>query len=53
MAVTKASPQTTVLVDEAAMVPTPKLAALFDLAERHHWRLTLVGDPLQFSAVGR
>ena len=43
----------TVLVDEAAMVSTPKLAALFDLAERRSWRLALVGDPLQFAAVGR
>jgi conjugative relaxase-like TrwC/TraI family protein len=43
----------TVLVDEAAMVPTGKLAELFDLAEQRGWRLALVGDPLQFSAVGR
>jgi conjugative relaxase-like TrwC/TraI family protein len=43
----------TVLVDEAAMVSTPKLAELFDLAEEREWRLVLVGDPMQFSAVGR
>jgi ATP-dependent exoDNAse (exonuclease V) alpha subunit len=43
----------TVVVDEAAMVPTPKLAALFDLADRQGWRVVLIGDPLQFSAVGR
>ena len=43
----------TVLVDEAAMVSTPKLAELFDLAEERDWRLVLVGDPMQFSAVGR
>ena len=43
----------TVVVDEAAMVSTPKLAELFDLAERRDWRLVLVGDPMQFSAVGR
>lgn len=43
----------TVLVDEAAMASTPKLAQLFDLADRHSWRIVLVGDPLQFSAVGR
>lgn len=43
----------TVLVDEAAMVSTPKLAELFELAEEREWRLVLVGDPLQFSAVGR
>lgn len=43
----------TVIVDEAAMVSTGRLAALADLAERREWRLALVGDPLQFSAVGR
>jgi conjugative relaxase-like TrwC/TraI family protein len=43
----------TVVVDEAAMVPTPRLAELFDLADRRDWRLALVGDPMQFSAVGR
>ena len=43
----------TVIVDEAAMVSTPKLAQLLHLADRHQWRLALVGDPLQFSAVGR
>jgi len=44
---------TTVVVDEAAMVPTPRLAELIDLADRRGWRLALVGDPMQFSAVGR
>ena len=44
---------TTVIVDEAAMVPTPRLAELMDLAERRGWRLALVGDPMQFAAVGR
>ncbi len=43
----------TVVVDEAAMVPTPRLAELADLADRRGWRLALVGDPMQFSAVGR
>lgn len=43
----------TVVVDEAAMVSTPKLAELADLADARGWRLALVGDPLQFSAVGR
>jgi len=43
----------TVVVDEAAMVCTPKLAELADLADDRGWRLALVGDPLQFSAVGR
>ncbi len=44
---------TTVIIDEAAMVPTPRLAELIDLADRRGWRLALVGDPMQFSAVGR
>lgn len=43
----------TVIVDEAAMVPTPRLAELMELAERRRWRLAMVGDPLQFAAVGR
>jgi conjugative relaxase-like TrwC/TraI family protein len=43
----------TVILDEAAMVPTPRLADLLDLAGRQRWRLALVGDPLQFAAVGR
>ncbi|HEV2809783.1 MAG TPA: MobF family relaxase [Acidimicrobiales bacterium] len=43
----------TVVVDEAAMVPTPRLAELAELADHRGWRLALVGDPLQFSAVGR
>lgn len=46
-------PGATVLVDEAAMVSTHRLAELFELAERRAWRLVLIGDPLQFSAVGR
>jgi conjugative relaxase-like TrwC/TraI family protein len=44
---------TTIVVDEAGMVATPKLAELCDLADHHDWRLVLVGDPLQLSAVGR
>ncbi len=43
----------TVIVDEAAMVPTSRLAELMELAERRGWRVTMVGDPLQFAAVGR
>jgi conjugative relaxase-like TrwC/TraI family protein len=43
----------TVIVDEAAMVATPRLAELTALAGRRRWRLALVGDPRQFSAVGR
>ena len=44
---------TTVIVDEAGMMPTAKLAELADLADLKGWRVALVGDPLQFSAVGR
>jgi len=43
----------TVIVDEAGMLPTAKLAELADLADLKGWRIALVGDPLQFSAVGR
>ena len=44
---------TTVIVDEAATAATPKLAELARLADKNHWRVVLVGDPRQFSAVGR
>jgi conjugative relaxase-like TrwC/TraI family protein len=44
---------TTVVVDEAGMLATPKLRELLDLADDHNWRVVLVGDPLQLSAVGR
>ncbi|MCU1391528.1 MAG: hypothetical protein JWL72_4866, partial [Ilumatobacteraceae bacterium] len=44
---------TTVIVDEAGMMPTGKLAELADLAAIKGWRVALVGDPMQFSAVGR
>jgi conjugative relaxase-like TrwC/TraI family protein len=43
----------TVIVDEAAMVATPRLAELVELADRRGWRLALIGDPMQFAAVGR
>ena len=43
----------TVIVDEAGMLGTAKLAELIRLAEDRSWRVALVGDPLQFSAVGR
>ena len=43
----------TVIVDEAAMVATPKLAELAALADAKAWRVVMVGDPMQFSAVGR
>ena len=46
-------PGATLIVDEAAMVSTPKLAELAQLADARGWRLALAGDPLQFSAVGR
>jgi hypothetical protein len=44
---------TTVIVDEAGMLGTAKLAELIRLAEDRSWRVALVGDPLQFSSVGR
>ncbi len=44
---------TTVIVDEAGMLATPKLAALARLADRQGWRVVLVGDPRQLAAVGR
>ena len=46
-------PGATVIVDEAGMISTPKLAQLATLADARQWRVVLVGDPLQFSAVGR
>jgi conjugative relaxase-like TrwC/TraI family protein len=47
------APGTTVIVDEAGTASTPKLGELARLADQHHWRVVLVGDPRQFSAVGR
>jgi conjugative relaxase-like TrwC/TraI family protein len=43
----------TVIVDEAGTAATPKLAELGRLADQRGWRVVLVGDPRQFSAVGR
>ncbi len=43
----------TLIVDEAGMVSTSHLAHLSHLADQKHWRVALVGDPMQFSAVGR
>jgi ATP-dependent exoDNAse (exonuclease V) alpha subunit len=43
----------TVIVDEAGTVSTPKLAELTYLADKQGWRVMMVGDPRQFSAVGR
>ena len=44
---------TTIIVDEAAMAPTDKLDQLAALADDWGWRVVMVGDPMQFSAVGR
>jgi len=47
---------TTLIVDEAGTVSTPKLAQLAQLAQladKKVWRVVLVGDPRQFAAVGR
>jgi conjugative relaxase-like TrwC/TraI family protein len=44
---------TTLVVDEAGMLATAKLAELAALADTNGWRVVLVGDPQQFSAVGR
>jgi conjugative relaxase-like TrwC/TraI family protein len=44
---------TTVVVDEAGTAATPKLARLARLADQRQWRVVLVGDPRQFSAIGR
>ena len=43
----------TVVVDEAGMVATTTLDRLAALADNKAWRIALVGDPMQFSAVGR
>ncbi len=43
----------TVIVDEAGMVGTGALSRLVTLAERHDWRLALIGDHRQLQAVGR
>ncbi len=43
----------TVIVDEAGMVATDRLDALAELADSRGWRVVLVGDPMQFAAVGR
>ena len=44
---------TTLIVDEAGTVSTPKLTQLAQLADRKLWRVVMVGDPRQFAAVGR
>ena len=44
---------TTLVVDEAGMLATGDLHHLTRLADQHHWRLALIGDPHQLHAVGR
>ncbi len=44
---------TTLIVDEAGMIPTARLAELADLADVCGWRVVMVGDPMQFTSVGR
>jgi conjugative relaxase-like TrwC/TraI family protein len=44
---------TTLLVDEAGMLSTPALHQVVTLADRHHWRVALIGDPQQLQGVGR
>jgi len=44
---------TTIIVDEAAMASTDNLDRLAALADNRGWRVAMVGDPMQFSAVGR
>lgn len=43
----------TVIVDEAGMLGTAVMSGLILLADRHRWRLVLIGDPHQLQAVGR
>lgn len=43
----------TLIVDETAMIPTGRLAALTRLADQEGWRVVMLGDPLQFAPVGR
>jgi conjugative relaxase-like TrwC/TraI family protein len=43
----------TLIVDEAGMLSTPDLHRLVTLADRHRWRLALVGDSHQLQGVGR
>ncbi len=46
-------PGTAVVIDEAGMLATHDVHRLTRLADQHHWRLALVGDPHQLQAVGR
>ena len=43
----------TLVVDEAGMLSTPALHQPVSLADRHRWRVALVGDPRQLQGVGR
>ncbi len=45
--------ESTIIVDEAAMLNTADLYRLVVHAEQRQWRLALVGDPFQLQAVGR
>ncbi len=45
--------RSTVIIDEAGMLNTRDLHQLTELADHHHWRLVLVGDPHQLQALGR
>ena len=44
---------TTLIVDEAAILSTPNLYQLTQLATSERWRVVLVGDHRQLQAVGR
>ncbi len=43
----------TLIVDEAGMLGTANLERLTQLADVRGWRVALVGDPMQFTSVGR
>jgi ATP-dependent exoDNAse (exonuclease V) alpha subunit len=48
----RVDPQTVIVVDEAGMADTKRLAALVELRERTDAKLVLVGDHAQLSAIG-
>lgn len=43
----------TLVIDEAGQVSVPDMARVFDLADRHDWRVILSGDFKQHGSVGR
>jgi conjugative relaxase-like TrwC/TraI family protein len=45
------APRTIVVVDEAGMVGTRKLARLLDAAHHHHTKVVLTGDPRQLPEI--